>query len=104
VRFPDWEARWGWRAVGARTDRLDGRRAVTVIYRKGGSGVHYTIVDGAPLPWPRGARRVTAGRVRAAVLRDGDAALVVWNRRGHSCILASRTADTSRLLRFIGGA
>jgi hypothetical protein len=38
------------------------------------------------------------------VLRDGDAALVVWNRRGHSCILASRTADTSRLLRFIGGA
>ena len=36
VYFPDWTSRFGWQAIGARTDNLGGRRAVTVYYERAG--------------------------------------------------------------------
>jgi hypothetical protein len=61
-----------------------------VTYRGPRGDVGYTIVDGAPLPEPGGARHVTANGVRLAVLRKGDATIVTWRRGGHTCVIAGR--------------
>lgn len=47
IGFPNW-TRWGWTPVGGRTDPLedDGRRAVTLLYRKGDDRIAYSIVSG----------------------------------------------------------
>jgi hypothetical protein len=100
VSFPSYEDPWGWKAVGARTDRVDGRRAVTVIYRSGRRGVHYTIVEGKPLPVPAGTRQVRDGGRRFAVLRTGKAAVVAWEQGGHTCVLASETLGPRALMRL----
>ena len=42
--FPNWTARFGWNASGARTDTLNGRTAVTVYYEREGMTIAYTIV------------------------------------------------------------
>jgi hypothetical protein len=101
IRFPYWEESWGWRAVGARTDEVQGRRALTVIYTRKGRGVHYTVVDGEPLEVPESARRVTVEGVRAAILRSSGADIVVWERQGRTCILASRMVSADRMAHFI---
>jgi hypothetical protein len=46
VAFPDL-GRFGWRPIGARTDDVAGRAAVTVYYARAGRQVRYTIVAGA---------------------------------------------------------
>lgn len=92
----------GYRPVGARTDEVDGRRAVTVIYRRATVGVHYTILDGDLLELP-GTRRVGAGGLRLALDRDGDVNLVAWHARGKTCILASRAETLTGLVRLAAG-
>src|SRR5918992_1481595 len=47
LSFPDWSQKFGWRATGARTDTLAGRRMTTVFYVKGARRIAYTIVGGA---------------------------------------------------------
>ena len=49
TRFPDYEEKFGWRAVGQREDEVDGRLVRTVDYRKGGDQVSYSIVAGDAL-------------------------------------------------------
>jgi hypothetical protein len=88
-----------WRPVGARTDTVDGRRARTVIYRRGTTGVHYAIVDGDPLDLPD-ARRVTVHGTVYALATDGDTRLVAWHARGKTCVLASKMEDLDGLLQF----
>lgn len=91
----------GFRAVGARTDTVGGHDAVTVIYRRGSVGVHYTVVDGDPLDLP-GTRRARAGPLDLALTRDGDLSLVSWhNARGQTCILASKGADSDALVALL---
>ena len=101
ITFPYWEDRWGWRAVGARRDTVEGREALTVVYRKGRKGVHYTVVEGEALEVPEGARRETVDGIRAAVLRRGGADVVVWELQGQTCILASTLVDADEMLRFV---
>jgi anti-sigma factor RsiW len=79
----------GFRAVGTRTDTVDGRRAETVIYRRGTVGIHYTVVEGKPLDLPDGDRARDGDRT-LALASDGDVSLVVWHADGKTCILASR--------------
>lgn len=100
LAFPNYDERWGWKAVGARTDEVGGRRAVTVIYRRGSRGVHYTMVEGAPLPVPDDARVVRSPDGRFAVTRGAGADVVSWERRGHTCVLASDSVDAAALLRM----
>jgi hypothetical protein len=100
VPFPNYEEPWGWTAVGARSDSVEGREAVTVIYRKGSQGAHYTIVSGDPLPRPQGGREVRTAGGSYTVLRDGDSQVVTWERDGHTCVLASRLVDAAGLLRI----
>jgi hypothetical protein len=89
-----------WSAVGQRTDRVDGRRSVTVVYRRAGQGVHYAIVDGAPLAMPAG-RVIRLGGHPYTVLRHGGATIITWRADGHTCVLASRQAGESDLVGFL---
>ena len=86
----------GFRAVGMRTDTVEGRHARTVIYRRGAVGIHYTIVDGTPLELP-GSRRVRVGELTVALDGDGDTAIVAWHAHGKTCILATRDQDAGDL-------
>ena len=49
VAFPNYAAKFGWKAVGTRTDEINGRKTRTVFYEKDGKRIAYTIVDGKAL-------------------------------------------------------
>jgi hypothetical protein len=104
IRFPDYGAKWGWKAIGARTDTVGGRHALTVIYTKGGTGVHYTVVDGDALPTPDGAKMVDVQGTPVALKRDGDTLTASWEVNGHTCILATKAADEQQLLKLVDWA
>ncbi len=98
ITFPYWQATVGWRAVGTRTDTLGGRRVVTVFYTAPhGARVGYTIVGGAPLHVPA-ATTVHSKGISFSVLRTGSVRVVTWQRQGHTCVMASRTASPGRLI------
>ena len=98
ITFPYWQATVGWRAVGTRTDTLDGRRVVTVFYAAPhGEQVGYAIVGGSPLRVPA-ATTVRSNGISFSVLRTGPVRVVTWQRRGHTCVMASRTASPRRLI------
>ena len=84
VRFPDYEEKFGWRAVGRRADEVDGRAVKTVFYERGGDRVTYSIVAGEPLPEPDG-QDVEAEGTRLVRVGDGNA--VTWRRLGHTCVM-----------------
>jgi hypothetical protein len=98
VRFPNYGYDSGWTVAGIRRDELAGRDALTVIYRGWGDRIGYTVVDGAPLERPAGARQVVSDGRRFAVLRRGGALVVTWRQGGHTCVLASRSAPLKALL------
>jgi hypothetical protein len=101
IQFPEYEQPWGWKAVGSRRDHVGGRDALTVIYAKGGTGVHYTIVDGAPLDRPDGAKVVDVRGTPVALKRTGDTLIATWERDGHTCILASKAAGEQQLVDLV---
>jgi hypothetical protein len=108
LRFPDWQDHFGWRPVGARKDRLDGRTTATVFYRHGRQLIAYTIVDGRPL----GVGSPSSTKLRDGVvlraLGVGPRRVVTWVRSGHTCVLSATTTDTATLLKlaswYHGGA
>jgi hypothetical protein len=99
VPFPNWRRGFGWRASGARVDAVRGRTATTVFYRRRGARLAYTILAGDPIDVPGGAVvRTIAGRTFHG-LRLGGRGVVVWTRRGHSCVLsAGRRVPRAALL------
>jgi anti-sigma factor RsiW len=99
--FPYWEDHFAWRATGARSDRLDGRDAATVFYRRDGESVAYTIVSGGSLPAAAGARTlVRAGTVLAVYPPTRGVRVVTWLRRGHTCVLSGRNVPLDALLKL----
>jgi anti-sigma factor RsiW len=87
VAFPDFARAYGWRAVGARHDRIDGRDATVVLYEKNGRRLGYVIVAGAGLSRPAGARAKYIRQVEYQTLRLSDRLAVTWRRGGHTCVL-----------------
>jgi anti-sigma factor RsiW len=87
VAFPDLLRSHGWRAVGVRRGRIDGRDATAVYYAKGSRRIAYVIVAGSGLPHPAGARRSTRGGVEYRSLHIGGRPAVTWRRAGHTCVL-----------------
>jgi anti-sigma factor RsiW len=88
VPFPDYAEKFGWRAVGQRTDEVDGRSVTTVTYARGGERVRYSIVAGEALDEPDGEDLEAEGtRLR----RIGDANAVTWERQGHTCVMVGST-------------
>jgi anti-sigma factor RsiW len=86
VYFPDWSNQ-GWRAVGRRTDRIDGRVAQTVYYQWHGHRAAYTIVSAPALGQPA-ASVTTVNGTALRTLRIGSRWVVTWRRANHTCVLS----------------
>ena len=88
VAFPAWAEKFGWRAVGVRTDKLGDRATQTVFYQRGDRRIAYTIVSGDELDKPDGPTRTVLGTELTAI--DGG---VTWTRQGHTCVLTGAPRD-----------
>jgi hypothetical protein len=97
--FPDWGARFGWHAVGQRTDTINGRTATTVFYSWRGEQIAYTIV-GAPALRAPAAPRVTVNGTELRTLNLGGRRVVTWRRGNHTCILSGAGVPTAELQRL----
>jgi hypothetical protein len=90
VSFPAWSDEVPYRAVGERSDTLDGRRAATVYYSgPRGARVAYTIVAGPPLDWPEGSRRAVRDGEEIWLLRRPGGVVATWRELGHQCVLSA---------------
>jgi hypothetical protein len=99
VAFPNWEAKFGWKAVGQRTDDLGNRTATTVFYRnKAGKQIAYTIVSGKALDDPDNFAQFTLNGVPLKTFSTGNPKDVTWLREGHSCVMTGEGVPTAKLL------
>lgn len=96
VYFPDWSNRFGWHAVGQRTDYINGRVAVTVYYQFHGKRLAYTIVGAPALAAPAAATRVLNG-TELRTLHVGGRLVVTWRRANHTCVLSGPGVSVAEL-------
>jgi hypothetical protein len=97
VRFPNFEAKFGWEAKGTRSDAIEGRDTRTVFYRREGRETAYTIVGGKALPWPKGDKTTIDG-IKLRSFTSGDRTVVTWRRGGRTCVLSARGVSKASLL------
>jgi hypothetical protein len=98
--FPNLADKFGWRAVGTRAERVDGREAETVVYEKGGRRLAYTIVAGEALTSPSEARSATRAGVSFDVFAGYGERAVTWLRRGQTCVLSGRDTSMAELIQL----
>jgi hypothetical protein len=98
VAFPDWGRRFHWKAVGSRTDRLNGRATTTVFYRNGAKKIAYTIVSGKALDDPDNYAQITLQNVPLKVFPNAGSKGVTWLRSGHSCVMSGEGVTTAKML------
>jgi anti-sigma factor RsiW len=98
--FPDWAAKFQWRASGARTDQIKDRDATTVFYdNPTGARLAYTILGGGTIEPPDSARTTQIRGKDFHMMTRGDMRIVVWNRGGHTCVMsAPMSVPAERLL------
>ena len=102
VVFPNFAGKFGWKAVGTRTDEIGGRDTRTVFYEKGGRQIAYTVVAGDALDQPGDAAKATReGTVIRALESDGRE-VVTWRRNGQTCVLSSTDVPRAELLTLAG--
>jgi anti-sigma factor RsiW len=89
VAFPNYAARFGWKAVGTRTDEIGGRGTRTVFYEKQGKRVAYTVVDGDALSAPGDAATASRAGTDLDWVEWEGRTVVTWERGGHTCVLSA---------------
>jgi anti-sigma factor RsiW len=87
IAFPQLAPTYGWRAVGVRRGRIDGRGATAVFYAKGDRRLAYVIVAGSGLGRPAAADAAVRRGVEYRTLRLAGTPAVTWRRGGHTCVL-----------------
>jgi anti-sigma factor RsiW len=92
LSFPDLARAYGWRPLGVRHGRVDGRDATVVYYGKGDRRIAYVIVAGAGLPRPSAGQGVVKDGVEYRTLRLNGRLAVTWRRGGHTCVLLGDAA------------
>jgi hypothetical protein len=93
ISFPDWQEKFGWKAVGARSDEVSGRTVKTVFYRNPeGARLGYSIVAGEPLSEHPPGREVTRDGNVYHVSHAGKTTLVTWTQQGHTCAFVASSA------------
>jgi anti-sigma factor RsiW len=97
VSFPDFARRYGWRPAGQRDDKVDGRDATVVYYRKGEREIGYVIVSGPGLPNPSDGSATVRRGVEYETLSFQGGPAVTWERVNHTCVLTG-TASNAELL------
>lgn len=105
VVFPDLRRSYGWKPVGIRRGRIDGRSVTVVYYAWSGRRIAYAIVSGSGLPQPSGGHVTLRRGVEYRSLAIGDLHAVTWRRLGHTCVLvgAVRPAALLTLASWHGG-
>ena len=89
VTYPSWQDEFPWQASGAREDKVDGRRTVTVFYENPAHAA-----DRLHDRRRQGARRALGARAcaRAPSTTSCSSAaartIVTWRRGGHTCVLS----------------
>jgi hypothetical protein len=96
VYFPNWTNRFGWQAAGERTDKINGRKAVTVYYDWHGRRLAYTIVASPALNAPAAQVTVRHG-VPLRTLTLHGRLVVTWRRDNHTCVLSGNGVDATEL-------
>jgi anti-sigma factor RsiW len=99
VSFPDLARAYGWKPLGVRHGRVDGREATVVVYGKGQRRLGYVIVAGEALSRPAGAQTSVIDGVEYQTLRLNDLLAVTWRRGGHTCVLIGQ-APRAELIRL----
>jgi hypothetical protein len=99
VYFPNWSSA-GWRAVGQRTDTIDGRKLVTLYYQWGRAQVAYTIVSMPALDQPTAPVNYRHG-LALRTLTVNHRLVVTWQRADHTCILSSSGGVSAAHLRAL---
>jgi anti-sigma factor RsiW len=102
VRFPNYAGKFGWKAVGTRTDEIQGRATRTVFYEKDGKRIAYTVVSGDALDQPDAADKATVEGTVIRALRASGREVVTWRRHGHTCVLSSKDVPRAELLALAG--
>jgi anti-sigma factor RsiW len=97
VYFPNWTSKFGWQAVGARTDKLGGRTAETVYYRRQGETIAYTIVHSPPLAEPSSAQASNWDGTQLRMLAINGRTVVTWRRAGDTCVLSGTGVKADEL-------
>jgi hypothetical protein len=99
IEFPDWQDKFGWRAVGLRDDELSGRAVTTVFYRNpDGEHLGYSIVHGEALGQrPRGDEIVRDGKTYH-VAGDDSHTVVTWTQQGQTCVIVASGVSRSTLV------
>ncbi|HEY1274143.1 MAG TPA: hypothetical protein VGF25_04510 [Thermoleophilaceae bacterium] len=101
VAFPNWGHKFGWHAVGMRTDDVGDRRAETVFYEHMGHQIGYTVVSGRPLAPPDDATHVSKNGVHVLLYRDPDGRQVaVFRRGGRTCVLSGHVMSRHTLVKL----
>jgi len=101
--FPDWR-RYGWNARSGRLDRLeDDREAATVLYRRGGDEVTYTIVSGTGNVDDESVtltRQISTPRGKVEIVQAGtDRVSTLKRKRDGRTILMTGAPPSDRLAR-----
>jgi hypothetical protein len=103
VAFPDWAAKFGWRATGTRKGTVGGRPVTTVYYAKGGRTIAYAIVGGGSLGEPGHYVEVGSEGTPVQVFKTaGGKPAAAWERRGHTCVLTGTGVPGSKLAELAG--
>lgn len=90
IEFPDWEEKFGWRAVGSREDEVSGRSVTTVAYRnEDGEELGYAIVDGDALATAPAGRPVRHQGKTYHVAAEGPNTVITWTQQGHTCVIVA---------------
>lgn len=91
ITLPNYESRFGVRAIGRRTDEFGDRKLLTVYYRlRNGEPMSYSIVSGTALATPRQATLVTFRGVQIRGYSDHGLGIVTLVRHGRTCVLAGK--------------
>lgn len=100
IDFPDWEGKFGVKAVGLREDEVSGRAVTTVVYRDSdGARLGYSVVDGPPLDEAPPGREVVRDGNTYHVADAGSNTVVTWEQQGHTCVIvASDEVPASQLV------
>lgn len=102
VPFPNYAAKFGWRAAGLRRASVDGHAITTVYYQRGGGRIAYSIVAGDPLEPPGGARPAVVEGTRLLALDAGGHPVVTWTRHGRTCVMTGTGVPRRTLLTLAG--
>jgi hypothetical protein len=100
VSYPAWAERFGWRATGVRSDKLDSRATETVFYEHTHHRIGYTVISGNTIEPPADAEVLTAAGIDLHRFRLGRQDVVTFERGGHTCVLSGAVHDPDTLVKL----